>query len=94
MRDNNLTFNLEQKLLLGKVNAVCGNVLFVSDNMGDYSDETVEYLKNFFAEKDYTVISAEFKNDTDIEVRFIEDGVEKLLFANLYNGAGNVAQIV
>ncbi len=94
LRDENLKFNKEQKLLLGKVNAVCGNVLFVSDNMGDYNDETVEYLKNFFEEKDYTVISAEFKNATDIELQFTENGERKLLFANLYTGEGNVEEIV
>ncbi len=94
LRDNNLTFTKEQKLLLGKINAVCGNVLFVSDNMGDYSDETVDYLKNFFEEKDYSIISAELKNNTDIDLRFTENGEEKLLYANLYNGAGNVEDIV
>ncbi len=94
LRDHNLKFTKEQKLLLGKINAVCGNVLFVSDDMGEYNDETVGYIKNFFTEKDYDVISAEFTNDTDVKIVFKENGEEKTLIANLYTGASNIFDVV
>ena len=90
LRDENLKFNEEQKLVLGKINAICGNVLFVSDNMGDYNEKTLSYLKNFYTEKDHKVTSAEFINDTDVKINFIEEGVEKELTFNLYTGEGNI----
>ena len=94
LRDNNLKFTEEQKLVLGKINAVCGNVLFVSDNMGDYNEKTVEYVKNFFEDKKYEVKNAEFINDTDVEIIFTEEGVEKTLIVNLYTGEGNIFDVV
>jgi hypothetical protein len=50
---------MDQKLLHGKINSVCGNVLFVSDNAGDFDDERIGYLKEFFKDKDYKVNLAE-----------------------------------
>ena len=94
LRDDNLKFNEEQKLVLGKINAICGNVLFVSDNMGDYNEKTVEYVKNFFEDKKYEVKNAEFINDTDVEIIFTEEGVEKTFIVNLYTGEGNVFDVV
>ncbi len=90
LRDNNLTFNLEQKLVLGKVNAVCGNVLFVSDNAGDYSEETLGYLKNFFTKKDYKVTGADYIDNETIRLSFTEDGVEKTLTFDINTGASNI----
>ncbi len=94
LRDNNLKFTEEQKLVLGKINAVCGNVLFVSDNMGDYNEKTVGYVKNFFEDKKYEVKNAEFINDTDVEIIFTEEGVEKTFIVNLYTGEGNIFDVV
>lgn len=37
----------KQKLLHGKINSVCGNVLFVSDNAGDFDDKKSLPLKTF-----------------------------------------------
>ena len=33
----------EQKYLLGKVNSMFGDVLFVSDNAGDYGEEEIKH---------------------------------------------------
>ena len=38
LRDHNLTFTWEQKLLLAKINNLFGRVLFVSDDAGEYSE--------------------------------------------------------
>ena len=47
LRNNNLKFTQEQKLLLARINNLCGNVLFVSDNAGDYDEKQLELLKKF-----------------------------------------------
>ena len=91
LRDSNLKYSLSQKLLLGKVNAVCGNVLFVSDNAGEYDAQTVAYLKDFFADKNYKVLSAQYEDSERIRLRFSENGTEKELYFNLTTGDSNVA---
>ena len=66
---------MEQKLLHGKVNSICGNVLFVSDNAGDFDDERIGFLKDFFKDKNYKVNFAEFVGKDDIRLDFTENGV-------------------
>ena len=94
LRDINIGYNMEQKLLHGKVNTVCGNVLFVSDNAGDFDDERIEYLKEFFRDKDYKVNFAEFESDDIIRLEFTEDGVEKTLRFSLETGESNIYEVL
>ena len=94
LRDFNINYTWEQKLLHGKINTVCGNVLFVSDNAGDFDDERIGYLKEFFKDKDYKVELAEFVGKNDICLDFIEDGEKKRLVFNLVTGASNIFDLV
>lgn len=92
LRDYNLEFTQNQKLLLGKVNAVCGNVLFVSDNAGDYDETALGYMKDFFADRDYKVTDAEYIGTDTIRLCFTEEGVEKNLTFNIATGEGNITE--
>ncbi len=94
LRDINIGYNMDQKLLHGKVNTVCGNVLFVSDNAGDFDDERIEYLKEFFRDKDYKVKMAEFESDDVIRLEFTENGVDKTLRFSLETGESNVYEVL
>ncbi len=94
LRDINIGYNMDQKLLHGKVNSVCGNVLFVSDNAGDFDDERIEYLKDFFRDKDYKVTMAEYEGKDDIRLEFTENGEEKVLRFNLISGESNVREVL
>lgn len=94
LRDFNLGYTWEQKLLHGKINTVCGNVLFVSDNAGDFDDERIGYLKEFFKDKDYKVNMAEFVDDDVIRLDFSENGEEKSLTFNLTTGDSNVKEVL
>lgn len=91
LRNTNIKYNHEQKLLLGKINAICGNVLFVSDNAGDYDEDTVKHLVDFFKDKDYRVLSAEYKGRNIIRLDFSENGTEKSLEFNIKTGKSNIA---
>lgn len=86
LRKENLTFTDEQKYLLGKINAVCGNVLFVSDNAGDYDYKSLTLMKEFFTEKDYKVTAAEYVTKSIIKLDFTEDGEEKTMTFNINTG--------
>ncbi len=95
LRSNNLKFNYEQKLLLAFINNLMGNVLFVSDNAGDYTEKEIELLKMFFKENDAKIISAERVNlGDDIEVVFDNGNGAKTLKFNILTGVSNIREIL
>ena len=94
LRKNNLSFTREQKLLLGKINNLCGDVLFVSDNAGDYSDDDIELLKKFFEKTDSRITSAEFVSEDEISIRYTENGKNLTLDFNLRTGKSNVEKLI
>lgn len=94
LRNTNLRFTFEQKLLLAKINNLCGNVLFVSDNAGDYSQEEIEYLKKFFTKSESKIISAEYVTDDTIFVRYEEDGKIKTLRFSMSTGKSNIKNLL
>lgn len=90
LRDINIGYTWEQKLLHAKINSICGNVLFVSDNAGDFNDEKIEYLKEFFRQKDYKIKLAEFVSKDYIKLIFTENDNKKQLMFNLKTGKSNI----
>ena len=97
LRDFNLKFTMDQKLLLGFINHLCGDVLFVSDDVGKYDDEALLYVKKFFRKCNYKVISADFVSENDIQIVFETDAdpkeVKTLKF-NLKTGVSNIREIL
>ena len=94
LRDYNLDFTKEQKLLLAKINNLFGSVLFVSDDVGTYTDEEVEYLKKFFRKSNAMIISADYVDDDKILIFYLEDGIRKKLEFRLSTGEGNIMENV
>ena len=86
LRKNNLKFTNEQKYLLGKINNLCGNVLFVSDNAGDYDKNSSELLKKFFNKTDEKIISAEYLNKSDIKLVTEKNGKKETFVFNIDKG--------
>lgn len=72
-------FTMEQKKLLARVNNMFGSVLFVSDNAGAYDEEKVEILKKSYKKFEGKVLSAEYIDDENIEIVYV-DGGKKLRF--------------
>ena len=86
LRKDNLTFTDEQKYLLGKINNLCGNVLFVSDNAGDYDKNAANLLKKFFNKTNEKIISAEYLNKSDIKLVTEKDGKRETFIFNIDKG--------
>ncbi len=86
LRNNNLKFTKEQKLLLARINNLCGNVLFVSDNAGDFDEEQMSLLRKFFRKTDEKIISAEYIAKDTISVKSELDGKINTLTFNLKTG--------
>ena len=96
LRDHNLAFTWEQKLLLAKINNLFGRVLFVSDDAGEYSEAELEVLKETFGESDANILDVKCvgaRADGNYEIKFIENGEEKLLYFNLFTGASNILEV-
>lgn len=96
LRDHNLTFTWEQKLLLAKINNLFGRVLFVSDDAGEYSEAELEVLKETFRESDAKILDVKCvgaRADGNYEIKFIENSEEKLLYFNLFTGASNILEV-
>ena len=96
LRDRNLTFTWEQKLLLAKINNLFGRVLFVSDDAGEYSEAELEVLKETFRESDAKILDVkcvDARADGNYEIKFIENGEEELLYFNLFTGASNILEV-
>ena len=87
LRDNNLkgvdpfyygtsklSLTQQQKLLIGEVNNMCGDVLFISDNVGGYNEEQTENVKKFFKKTDRKVIDAYYTGDHTIEIIYEKEG--------------------
>ena len=94
LREKNLTFTKEQKLLLAKINNLCGDVLFVSDNAGDYSDEDIELLKKFFKKNECLITSAGFISENEIQICYTDGEKKKTLEFNLATGKSNVEKLI
>lgn len=71
-----LKFTDEQKLLLAEVNNMCGDVLFVSDNVGGYDEKQTELVKKFFARTERKVLDAQYLDDRTVRIDY-EDGGKK-----------------
>ena len=86
LRSNNLKFTQEQKLLLARINNLCGNVLFVSDNAGDYDEKQLELLKKFFKKTDEKITAAEYVGDDVIAMELESSGERKRFEFNIKEG--------
>lgn len=86
LRDNNLEFTREQKLLLATINNLFGNVLFISDNAGDYDDEKCAIVSHMFRKSDIKVVSAEYAGKDFIRIVLDKDGDIRNFTFNIKTG--------
>ncbi len=86
LRENNLKFTKNQRQLLATINNLCGNVLFISDNAGDYDETQMKLLKKYFKKTDEKVIGAEYITDDVIRLRVKDGKMIKTLTFNLKTG--------
>lgn len=88
-----LNLTEEQKQLIGEVNNMCGDVLFVSDNVGGYDAKHVEDVKKFFKKSERKVLDAYYVSEHEISVEYVENGVKKKLTYHDVTGANKTENI-
>ena len=95
LRYSNLKFDQDQKLLLAFINHICGDVLFVSDNMEEYVKADFDIVKKIFAKSEYRILDANYvDNNKKIIIKLLDkNGTERLLWFNMDTGMGNQSVI-
>lgn len=87
LRDQNNKMTFAQRKLLAKINSMFGNLLFISDNVSEYSAEQLEVLKDTFKQKNLDIISAQFIKTDVIEIIYSENNISSKLCFNIRTGA-------
>lgn len=86
LKKGKLKFSQEQKELLAKINNMCGNVLFVSDNIGGFDKEQNKLLKEMFTPSKDIVLDAEYLNNETIAIKYVDGQNMYLLEFNINTG--------
>ncbi len=94
LRYSNLKFNMDQKLLLAFINHLCGDVLFVSDDMNEYKPADFDAVKKLYSKSQFKVIDANFVDENRVIIKLLDsDGKFKMLWFGVENGFSNQSQI-
>lgn len=92
LRYTNLKFNMEQKILLGFINHICGDVLFVSDNMEEYYPDDFDKVRQIYSKSEWTVLDANIiDNGEKIVIKLLDkDKQTRYLWFGIDKGFGNM----
>ena len=86
LRDNNIKMSFEQRKLVAEINSVFGSLLFVSDNVSQYSKEQLDVFRDTIHKRDVKILKAEICKNDIIRVEYLLNGFEKTLKFNYKNG--------
>lgn len=86
LRDNNIKMSFEQRKLIAEINSVFGSLLFVSDNVSQYSREQLEVFLDTIHKRDVKILKAGICKNDIIRVEYLLNGFEKTLQFSYKNG--------
>lgn len=86
LRDNNIKMSFEQRKLVAEINSVFGSLLFVSDNVSQYSKEQLDVFRDTIHKRDVKILKAGICKNDIIRVEYLLNGSEKTLKFNYKNG--------
>ena len=93
LKRGRLKFTWEQKKLLAKINNMCGSVLFVSDNIGDFEKEQLDVLKDAFKPTKLQVLDAEYVSEDDIVITYMDNKEMYRLEFNIKDGKSKTVKV-
>lgn len=86
LRQGNIKLTLDQRALLAKINKLCGNLLFTSDNVAEYTKEQQAIFNDTIAPCKKKIIDANYIDIDIVAIDYIINGkTEKLVF-NIKDG--------
>jgi alpha-galactosidase len=86
LRDNNIKMPLSKRKIIADVNSLCGNLLFVSDDVSTYTQEQRQIFIDTTSKNKAVINSAQFVKDKIIEINYTLDGKDDVLKFNLSTG--------
>jgi alpha-galactosidase len=86
LRDSNMKCTMSQRRIITTINNIFGSLLFVSDNVSEYTDEQMELFKWVAAKTDIKLKKAEFIRTNVISIDYIDEGTEHNLTFDVHKG--------
>ena len=86
LRDNNIKMPLSQRKIIARVNSLCGNLLFVSDDVSRYTEEQKKIFKETVTAPKADIINAEFTDRDNISIDYRLNGKTDNFTFNLKTG--------
>lgn len=86
LRDNNIKMPLSQRKIIARVNSLCGNLLFVSDDVSRYTEEQKKIFKKTVTSPKADIIKAEFTDRDNISIDYRLNGKDHNFTFNLKTG--------
>lgn len=93
LRENNIKMDIGKRKLLATINRLFGNLLFISDNVEEYTNEQKQIFDETMSGKECKVTDAEFIDKNIVRVKYVEEGKEKSFAFNIKNGKLTEGQI-
>lgn len=82
-KDKPLGYSWQEKILLAEVNSTFGNLLFVSDNIGEFCDIQLTELARAFTPTARKIELADYKGNDIVEITYSEGGARQLWRINM-----------
>lgn len=86
LRDNNIKMPLSKRKIIAQVNSLCGNLLFVSDDVSTYTDEQKQIFSDTITKPKAVINNAEFIKDKIIRIDYSVNGKNESLTFDLSTG--------
>lgn len=93
MREVNLKYTEADKLLVADVNKTFGELLFVSDNIGEFSDKQMKFLQNAYTKSERKIELVEYIGNDSVNIYFAEGGARKLWRLNWLTGVNDIIDV-
>ena len=86
LRESNLKMPLSQREIIAEVNSLCGNLLFVSDDVAEYNDKQRQIFTETVTRPKAKILSASIDINDDISIDYSLNGENGNLTFNIKTG--------
>lgn len=86
LRNNNIKLTLPQREIIAKINSLCGNLLFVSDDVSTYTEKQKKIFINTIKSEKAIINNAEFINNDCIRIDYCINNTDSSFTFNLKTG--------
>lgn len=86
MREVNLKYTEAEKRLVAEINKTFGSLLFISDNVGEFSDKQLAFLNEIYSDNKRVVTYVDYIGNNTAVIYFTEDGKDRKWKVNWLTG--------